>query len=127
MVVIMARAYSIDLRERAVEYVLSGGDRGEACRIFKVAYRTLSGWLRQFKQTGSLHPRPMGSRPWKLDHDMVVAYVKENKDSTLQEIATHFGTAISVIDYVLRKYRITRKKNHALPRARRSAARSISG
>lgn len=125
MLWIMARAYSVDLRERAVEYVLEGGDRDDACRIFKVAYRTLSNWLRQYKQTGTLAPKPKGSRPWKLDHDAIVDYVKNNNDSTLHEIAQHFGTVVSVIDHVLRKFNITRKKNDTLRRTRRSRATKI--
>ena len=122
----MARAYSVDLRERAVEYVLDGGDRDEACRIFKVAYRTLSNWLRQYKKTGTLAPKPKGSRPWKLDHAAIIEHVRNNNDSTLHEIAQHFGTVVSAIDHVLRKFNITRKKNDALRRARRSRAATIS-
>jgi len=105
---------SIDLRERAVEYVESGGKQLEACRIFKISHRTLCGWLKRFRESGNLAPKPMGSRPWKLDHAIVVDYVKVRNDSTLQEIANHFGTVVSVIDYILRKHKITRKKNYSL-------------
>jgi transposase len=80
---------------------------------------TLQRWLSQQERTGSLASKPMGSRPWKLDHDAVVAYVKQNNDKTLQEIAGRFGTVPSVIDYILRKHKVTRKKNHALRRAGR--------
>jgi transposase len=123
----MARAYSIDLRERAVGYVLKGGKLRDASQIFDVSERTISSWLVRCRQDGTLAPKKLGSRPWKLDHEAIIAYVKDNNDSTLQEIADHFGKVVSVIDYVLRKHRITRKKNHALRGARRGNARSISG
>ena len=121
----MARADSIDLRERAVEYVLGGGARSDACRIFKIGAATLQRWLSAQKKSGNLQAKRLGSRPWKLDHDAVVAYVKNNKDKTLQEIATEFDTVPSAIDYVLRKFTITRKKNHALRRARRTRTASL--
>lgn len=111
--------YSLDLRVRAVEFVLEGGARSEACRIFKISSGTLFNWLKQFHQTGDLSAKPKGSKPWKLDHMAVVEYFKENEDATLQEAADHFDTAHSVIDYILRKHKITRKKNHALHREKR--------
>ena len=116
----MARAYSIDLRERAVGYVLEGGSKEDACRIFKIARDTLYSWLRLHRERGSLAAKPMGSRPWKLDHAAIVKHVESHDDATLREIADQFETAPSAIDYVLHKHNVTRKKNDALRRARRA-------
>ena len=113
----MAHGYSLDLRERAVWYVVKGGDRNLACDIFQVGSATLQRWVSQYRKEGTLCTKPNGSRPWKLDHTGIVDYVKTHNDSTLQEIANHFGTVVSVIDYILRKYKITRKKNYSLRRA----------
>ena len=123
----MAHGYSVDLRERAVGYVHRGGSRSEACEVFQIGTSTLDRWLRQYKMTGNLQSKPNGSSPWKLDHEAIVDYIKHNNDSTLKEVADHFGTVVSVIDYVLRKFGITRKKNHALRRARRTKKASLSG
>ena len=106
----MAHGYSVDLRERAVGYVHRGGRRSEACKIFQVGASTLDRWLRQHRETNDLHSKPNGSRAWKLGREAIVSYVKNNNDSTLQEVADHFGTVVSAIDYVLRKFNITRKK-----------------
>jgi len=126
MLPLMARAYSKDLRERAVEYVSKGGNRDDSCKIFRLAKTTLQRWITLSKKTGGdLSPMPMGSRPWKLNHDAVVEYAVINSDATLHEIAEHFSTGKSAIDYILRKYKITRKKNHAVRRARRRKAGSI--
>ena len=121
----MARAYSLDLRERAVEYVLDGGSKDDACRIFKIARDTLYRWLKQHRETGSLKAKPLGSRPWKLDHAAIAEYVKDNNDNTLEEYAAQFNTVPSAIDYVLRKQGITRKKNHAVHRARRGKRKAF--
>lgn len=123
----MGKYYSTDLRERAVNYVLRGGDRGDACHIFEISTSTLQRWISQYSRSGNLSPKPQGSRPWKLNHTEVVEYVKCHSDCTLQEAADHFNTFVSVIDYILRKHKITRKKNHAISRARRAQTVSIQG
>lgn len=108
----MTHIYSIDFRERAVEYVSEcGGDREEVCRVFRIASSTLQRWIILAKRTGDLSPKPMGSRPWKLDHNAVVKHVEMHSDSTLQEIADHFDVVPSMIFYVLKKHGVTRKKN----------------
>lgn len=117
--------YSLDFRMRAVEFVLEGGARSEACRIFKISSGTLFNWLKQFRQTGDLSPKPKGSKPWKLNHAGVLDYFKRHDDATLQEAADHFDTAHSVIDYILRKHNVTRKKNHALRRKKRGGPSKI--
>jgi transposase len=119
----MTHTYSIDFRERVVEYVSVGGDRGDACDLFKIGIATLQRWITLAKKTGGdLSAKPMGSRAWKLDHDAVVEYAVINVDATLHEIADHFSTGKSAIDYILKKRKITRKKNHAIRRARRRKA-----
>lgn len=122
----MAHGYSLDLRLRAVNYVLGGGDRASCCNVFKIGSSTLDRWLRQYRQEGDLRPKRNGSRPWKLDHSAIILYVEEHNDLTLQEIADHFDTYTSAIDYVLTKYKITRKKNHTLRGKKRRRQTGIS-
>ena len=100
----------MDLKERAVGYVLNGGKLCDAGRIFEVSTRTISGWLRRWREEGTLEPKQLGSRPWKLDHAAIVNHVKINNDNMLEEYARRFNTHPSVIDYVLKKHGITRKK-----------------
>ena len=113
------QTYSLDLRQRVVDYVLKGGKRKEACAVFQVSPGSVYNWVKQHRLTGDLSPKPKGSRPWKLDHAAVLRYFEEHIDATLQEAADHFDTAHSVIDYILRKNKVTRKKNHPVRRAKR--------
>jgi putative transposase len=64
----MAKPYSMDLRERVVEAVEGEGlSRHQAAARFKVAVRTVIGWVNQLRATGSLAPGQMGGhRPKKL-------------------------------------------------------------
>jgi|SRR5579863_5963339 len=57
----MAKPYSIDLRERVVGAVLQGGlSRHRAAAQFGVGVSTVVGWVRRFRQTGSVAPGQMG-------------------------------------------------------------------
>jgi transposase len=115
----------MDLRERAVGYVSDGGDFDEACQIFRIGLSTLQRWIKQKQNTGDLSPKPLGSRPWKLDHAAIVKHVESTEDSTLHEIAEHFKTGKSAIEYVLNKHGVTRKKNDTLRRTRRTETRRL--
>ena len=60
----MARAYSLDLRERVVAAVL----RGLSCRAvrFDVSVASVVKWAQRARATGSPAARPMGGTPtWK--------------------------------------------------------------
>ena len=107
----MARAYSTDLRERVVDYVECGGSRKDACRIYKVSLRTLSNWIKRFRDTGDVSASRLGSRPWKLNHEEVIKYIDAHPDSSLKSIASYFDTTTSTIFYICKKYKYTRKKN----------------
>ena len=67
----MARAYSLDLRERVVAAVLAGGlSRREAAVRFGVAVSTAIKWVDRYRETGSAAPGKMGGhKPKKIAGD----------------------------------------------------------
>ena len=102
-------SYSLDLRERAVSYVRSGGIQSEASQIFGVTTRTLYGWLRR----EDLSPRRCGPRRRKLDKAALAAHVQAHPDALLRERALAFGVSGVAIFKALRQMQVT-KKNDAL-------------
>jgi putative transposase len=64
----MARAYSMDLRERVVQAVEQEGlSRRQAADRFGIGIKTAIDWLRRFRETGSMAAKPMGGcRPKKI-------------------------------------------------------------
>ena len=57
----MAAPHSIDLRERVVAAVEHGGlSCNQAAARFAVAVSTAVGWVKRFRQTGSVEPGQMG-------------------------------------------------------------------
>src|SRR5690349_14511256 len=62
----MPRAYSTDLRERALAACEAGeGRQSEVARAYRVGERTLSTWLRTAREEGRRSPKPRrgGTRP----------------------------------------------------------------
>lgn len=64
----MAKAYSMDLRERVVAAVEKGGmSRHEAAAHFGVGIATAVAWVRRYRETGSVAPAKIGGyRPKKI-------------------------------------------------------------
>lgn len=113
----MSNAYSVDLRERAVAYVLNGGQRTTACQIFQIGRDTLYRWLRQYQTEGALAPKARGKyASRKLDDAVVAQYIAEHPDATLEELGAHFAVSAVAIWKACRRLQITRKKTASVRR-----------
>jgi len=108
----MAKAYALELRNRILSYVESGGKVTAASRIFDVAAQTIRNWLKRIQEEGSATARKTGTKgKRKIDYDKLKAYVAEHPDKTLHEMAKVFGVWPSAIEKALNKMKITRKKS----------------
>ena len=58
----MARAYSLDLRERVVAAVGDGQSSRQVARLFRVSVASVVKWAQRSRATGSPAARPMGGR-----------------------------------------------------------------
>ena len=90
----MARAYSLDLRERVVAAVL----RGLSCRAvavrFDVSVASVVKWAQRARETGSPAARPMGGkRPYLLagQRSWLLARLDEKPDLTLHTLLRELG------------------------------------
>ena len=116
----MKPGYSIDLRERVVAYVEQGGSKAAAVALFQVSRRSIYYGLQRKRETGKLLPKAL--KPYKvrkLDKTQLAKFVEICPDATLQETADHFGVWPSTVWYALKRLKITRKKNGAVPGAKR--------
>jgi transposase len=121
----MARAYSLDLRERVVAMV----DDGEAVRTvasaFDVSVSSVVKWAQRARATGSAAAKAMGGkRPFLLaqQRDWLVGRLEEKPDLTLHallEVLRRRGTVVScdTLWRFLRREEITFKKNLVRRRA----------
>lgn len=106
----MAKSYSLDLRKRVLAYIEETKDKAEASQLFKVGIATIYRWIARKTQTGQLEPSPRKPYNKKIDDQKLIAYVEQNSDHFLSEIADHFGTTSQGIFYALKRLKITRKK-----------------
>jgi transposase len=79
--------YSLDLRQRVMDFVASGGGKTEAARRFSVGRQTVYDWLKR----EDLAPKRYVRTKMKLDPEALRAYVAENDDAYLYEIGAHFS------------------------------------
>jgi transposase len=133
----MARAYSLDLRERVVASVA----RGQSCRTvaarFHVSVASVVKWAQRARATGSAAAKAMGGRrPYLLgpQRDWLLARLAETPDLTLQALRDELrqrGTVVScdTLWRFLRREGITFKKNRvrhgARPPRRRPPPRAL--
>ena len=86
----MPRAYSTDLRERALAACEAGeGRQSEIARLYRIGERTLSAWLKTAREEGRRAPRPRrgGRTPVGGEAATLAALVAERNDATLAEYA----------------------------------------
>ncbi len=122
----MARPYSRDLRERVVKAVDDGLPRRRAASLFKVAISTVVDWLRVWRESGSLSPKPMGgdhSSRLTAERDWLLGRIAAVPDLTLEEIRAELAARGIHVGYgtVWRSFAaedISFKKNRTRRRAR---------
>ena len=117
----MPRPYSADLRKR----VLASCERGltieEAAKQFEVGAATVKRWRQRQRHTGSFQSAPHGGgRPRRVtgqELEWVYQFVREQPDSTLEEIAdeyqarTHLPISRATVARTLERLDLTRKKS----------------
>ena len=102
--------YSVDLREKVVEYYNECKNITRTCNTFKIARSTLYSWITLHKENGNLKPKVRTEHTTKIDYDKLKNLVEEMPDAFLREYAAYFGVTTVAIWSALKKLKITRKK-----------------
>src|SRR6478672_306525 len=123
----MPRAYSTDLRERALDAYEGGeGSQSEVARRSRIGERTLSAWLRTAREEGRRSPRPPrgGRPPVGGEREALAGLVAERNDATLAEYAdrlaerTGVRRSPSALCRALKALGLARKKRPSRPPSR---------
>ena len=107
-------AYSVDLRSRVIDFIKEGNTQERASDVYKVGITTIKNWISLLSETGSLEKRPLERKAPKFESEKLNAYIKENPNALLKDIAAHFGGTISGADTALKREKITYKKRDFL-------------
>jgi transposase len=119
------KAYSLDLRERAVQSVESGEcNIPQAAQRFHLSVPSLERWLARWRATGRCAPLPHAGGPTRklaAAEKAIRATVKREPDVSLQELcerveqATHIHSNTSMMVRELQRLRWVRKKSRSTP------------
>ena len=129
----MAKALSMDLRERLISAVEDGLSRRLAAKLFSVAPSTAIKWVDQKRRTGSVRPCSRGGdhRSHRLEaHADEIVTLAKNSDITLAELVDHvlqthgLTVAPSTIWRLLNRHDMTLKKNRT--RRRTATTRRVA-
>ena len=121
----MARAYSLDLRERVVGLVASGETCRAVAELYDVSVASVVKWSQRARATGSAAAKPMGGRrPYLLEgeRDWLLARLAEKPDLTLHALLVELGERGVVVSCdtlwrYLKRQGISFKKNRVRDRA----------
>jgi transposase len=99
----MGKPYSIDLRERVVAAVLTGGlSRNQAAKQFGVGISTAINWVRRLRKTGSVAPGQMGGHKPKAisgEHRLWLLQRTKDGDFTLRGLVAELAERGLKVDY----------------------------
>jgi transposase len=93
----MARAYSLDLRERVVAAVAAGESCRKVATVFQVSVASVVKWSQRSRATGSAAAHPMGgNRPYALagQRDWLLSRLADQPDLTLRALATGIRSSL---------------------------------
>ena len=107
-------AYSIDLRSRVIDFVERGNTQEKASEIFNVSVSAITRWFALRTETGSLEKRPLNRTAPIFKSEKLEAYIEENPEALLKDVAEHFGGSITGAFYALEREKITLKKRALL-------------
>jgi len=111
--------YSVDFRTCVMDNIEAGMTWKNATETFGISKRTLQRWNRMLttRQTLEDAPRRPG-KVRKIDSNKLLKALELTPDATLKELAAEFDCWPHAVHRRLKKLNITRKKNHALSRAK---------
>jgi transposase len=98
----MARAYSLDLRERGVAAVEAGESCRKAAALFRVSVASVVKWSQRARTTGSPAARPMGgNRPYALagHRDWLLKRLADQPDVTLRALVAELAARGIKVSY----------------------------
>jgi transposase len=123
----MARAYSLDLRERVVAAVAAGQSCRSVARTFMVSVASVVKWSQRHRAVGSPAALKMGGRrPYLVarERDWVLSRIGEKPDLTLRALLKELGDRGLIVSYhalwhFLQHEGVTFKKRMARPVCKR--------
>ena len=101
---------SIDLRERVIHFIETGGTIAEACRLFQISSSSVYRWRWLKNNLGHLSAAAPVRGAYKIDNLALMDFLEHYPDAYQSEIAAHFNVTQSGACRAMKRLNITRKK-----------------
>lgn len=101
-------AYSLDLRQKVIDYIENGGRVTKAAQVFGIGRASIYRWL----ERKELAATKVKYRQRTLDIRELSKDIQENPEARLKQRAEKFGVSTTAIFKALKKMKITRKKKN---------------
>jgi transposase len=113
---VMAAAYSLDLRSRVLaEYDKGVFKKSEIAELFKIDQKTIYNWVKRRSLTGEIKPKSgyqQGHSHKITEQEKFKEFIANNPNINLKELAKRWGNVSHVtIGRMLHKLNYTFKKN----------------
>lgn len=113
-------AYSADIKRLAMTMItVDKHDYEYICKTLKIALTTLTRWINLNKNNVLYNIKPRSNASRKINDDALRAYIAQNPDAYLYEIAEHLSVSRNGVHQALKRLKISYKKNTNLQRTRR--------
>jgi transposase len=117
----MPKAYSSDLRERAIGLVeMEGASRHEAAELLGISVASAVRWVHRWHESGSAEPKPRGGSVSPLERcaERILALIADHPDLTLMETVAELRrcrirTSKSALSRFFERHGMTVKKKPA--------------
>ena len=128
----MARAYSLDLRERAAARVAAGDSCRTVAALFQVSVSSVVRWSQRRRQTGSAAAKPMGGRRRLVlasERDWLLARIAAKPDLTLRALLAELAergvkVSLGALSAFFAREKVSFKKKPVRHRARSPGRRA---
>ena len=101
-------AYSLDLRQKVIDYIENGGRVSKAAQVFGIGRASIYRWL----ERKELAATKVKYRQRSLDIRELSKDIQENPEARLKQRAEKFGVSTTAIFKALKKMKITKKKKN---------------
>jgi transposase len=102
--------YSLDLREKVINFIMAGNTQTEAAKVFSLNLSTVNRWYLRHRKEGHCHPRKRLGAKSKIDKESLKLYITQNPNATLQEISKEYGVSLWGIYYWIKRLGFSYKK-----------------
>lgn len=104
------QAYSIDLRQKVIEFVKQGNTQKSAAKIFNLNKATVNRWCLRHKNEGHIRPRKNLGKKASVSKVEFEGYVRANPNFTTADMGKYFNISSPGALYYLRKFGFSYKK-----------------